>query len=130
MSVLFGLPAHPLLVHLTVVAIPLAALLAMVIAGFPRVPGLIKLTTLVLGALSVALVPLMESSGKALEEKVPDSAAVERHAQLGETLLPWVIGLLIAIVAVLAADRWLRPARPGGCRVIVILTRDRQLLVE
>ena len=102
MSVLFGLPAHPLLVHLTVVAIPLAALLAMVVAGFPRVPGLIKLTTLVLGALSVALVPLMESSGKALEEKVPDSAAVERHAQLGETLLPWVIGLLIAIVAVLA----------------------------
>ena len=107
MSVLFGLPAHPLLVHLTVVAIPLAAVLAMVIAGFPRVPGLIKLITLVLGALSVALVPLMESS-------VPDSAAVERHAQLGETLLPWVIGLLIAIVAVLAADRWLRPARPGG----------------
>ncbi len=46
MSVLFGLPAHPLLVHLTVVAIPLAALLAMVVAGFPRVPGLIKLTTL------------------------------------------------------------------------------------
>ena len=114
MSVLFGLPAHPLLVHLTVVAIPLAAVLAVVVAGFPRVPGLIKFTTLVLGALSVALVPLMESSGKALEEKVPDSAAVERHAQLGETLLPWVIGLLIAIVAVLAADRWLRLARPGG----------------
>jgi len=113
MSVLFGLPAHPLLVHLTVVVIPLAALLAMVVAGFPRVPGLIKLTAFVLGALSVALVPPMESSGKALE-KVPDSAAVEQHAQLGETLLPWVIGLLIAIVAVLAADRWLRPARPGG----------------
>ena len=114
MSVLFGLPAHPLLVYLTVVAIPLTALLAMVVAGFPRVPGLIKLTTLVLGALSVALVPLMESSGKTLEEKVPDSAAVEWHAQLGETLLPWVIGLLIAIVAVLATDRWPRPARPGG----------------
>ena len=114
MSVLLGLSAHPLLVHLTVVAIPLAALLAMVVARFPRVPALIKLTTLVLGALSVALVPVMESSGKALEEKVPDSAAVERHAQLGETLLPWVIGLLIAIVVVLAADRWLRPARPGG----------------
>jgi hypothetical protein len=113
MSVLLGVSAHPLLVHLTVVAIPLAALLAMVVAGFPRVQALIKLTTLVLGALSVALVPLMESPGKALEEKVPDSAAVERHAQLRETLLPWVIGLLIAIVVVLAADRWLRPARPG-----------------
>ncbi len=55
MSVLLGLPAHPLLVHLTVIAIPLAALLAMVVARFPRVPALIKLTV-VLGALSVALV--------------------------------------------------------------------------
>jgi hypothetical protein len=114
MSLLFGLPAHPLLVHLMVVAIPLATLLAMVVAGFPLVPGLITLATLVPGGLSVALVPLMESSGKALERKVPDSAAMERHAQLGETLLPWVIGPLIAIVAVLAADRWLRSARPFG----------------
>jgi hypothetical protein len=36
MNVLFGLPAHPLLVHLTVVTIPLAALLAMVVAGSAR----------------------------------------------------------------------------------------------
>ena len=114
MSVLFGLPAHPLLVHLMLIAIPLAALLAIVVAVFPRVPGLVKVTTLVLGALSVALVPLMESSGRALEEKVADSAAVERHAELGGMLLPWVIGLAIVIVAVLAADRWLRPVRPGG----------------
>jgi hypothetical protein len=39
-NVLFGLPAHPLLVHLTVIAIPLAALLTMVTAMFHRVAGL------------------------------------------------------------------------------------------
>ena len=109
MNQLLGLPAHPLFAHLTVVAIPVAALLVGVVALFPRVPQLVKSTTLVLCALSAALVPLMEWSGKPLEERVTETAAVERHAEMGETLLPWVVGLLIVIVAVLAADRWLRP---------------------
>jgi hypothetical protein len=109
-SVVFGLPAHPLLVYLTVVAIPLAALLIVVVAVFPRVPRLVKVTALVLGALSVVLVPLMESSGKALQERVAATPAVKRHAELGETLLPWVVGLVIVIIGVLAAQRWLRPA--------------------
>lgn len=113
-SQLFGLPAHPLFAHLAVVAVPMAALLAGVVAVFPRVPRLVKITTLVLGGLSVALVPLMESSGKALEERVTETAAVERHADMGETLLPWVVGLLIVIVAGLATDRWLTPVRRGG----------------
>ena len=96
------------------IAIPVAALMAIVVAVFPRVPGLVKFTTLALGGLSVALVPLMQSSGKALEERVADSAAVERHAEMGETLLPWVIGLFAVIVAVLPADRWLhRPVSNG-----------------
>ena len=46
-----------LLAHLTVIAIPVAALMAIVVAVFPRVPGLVKFTTLALGGLSVALVP-------------------------------------------------------------------------
>ena len=108
MNQLLGLPAHPLFVHVTVVAIPVAAVLVCVVAVFPRVPRLVKITAVVLGGLSVALVPLMESSGKALEERVTETRAVERHAEMGETLLPWVVGLFIVIVAVLAADWWLR----------------------
>lgn len=113
-SQLFGLPAHPLFAHLAVVAIPLAALLAGVVAVFPRVPRIVKITTLALGGLSVALVPLMESSGEALEDRVTETAAVERHTEMGETLLPWVVGLLIVIVAVLATGWWLhRPVSNG-----------------
>ncbi len=114
MNQLFGLPAHPLLVHLTVVAIPVAAVLVGIVAVFPRVPRLVKVTTLVLGGLSVALVPLMESSGEALEERVTETAAVERHAEMGETLLPWVVGLFVVLIAVLAADWWLRRPVSSG----------------
>lgn len=114
MDTVFELPAHPLWAHLTVVAIPVAAVLAGVVAVFPRAPRLVKITTLLLGGLSVALVPLMESSGKALVERVAETAAVERHAEMGETLLPWMVGLFVVIVAVLAADWWLRPAASSG----------------
>ncbi|QZY46745.1 DUF2231 domain-containing protein [Mycolicibacterium austroafricanum] len=105
MDTFFGLPAHPLVAHLTVVAIPVAALLVVVVALRPRVSPLVKITTLALAALSVVLVPLMESSGEALEERVVESAAVERHTEMGETLTPWVIGLFVTIVAVLVLDR-------------------------
>ncbi|WP_146099127.1 DUF2231 domain-containing protein [Nocardia nova] len=114
MGALFGLPAHPLLAHVAVVAIPVAAVLAVVVAVFQRVPGLVKLTTLGVGVVAVVVVPLMESSGEALQERVPETAAVERHADLGETLLPWVIGLFVVIVAVLAIDRWPRAPRSSG----------------
>src|SRR5512135_2792169 len=111
---LFGLPAHPLLVHLTVVAIPLTAVLVGVVAVFSRVPWLVKVTTVLLAALAVALVPLMESSGKALEERVTETAAVERHAEMGETFLPWVIGLFVVIVILLAAERPAMSEGPGS----------------
>ncbi|MBF6176615.1 DUF2231 domain-containing protein [Nocardia blacklockiae] len=115
MDMLFGLPAHPLLVHVTVVAIPVAAVLAALLAVFPRLPQLVKVTALVLGLAGVVLAPLMESSGEALEKRVVRTAAVERHADLGESLLPWVIGLLAVIVLVLVADRWL--SRAGSAAV-------------
>lgn len=114
MNQLFGLPAHPLFAHLTVVAIPIAALLAVVVAVFPRVPRLVKITTLALGGLSVVLVPLMESSGEALEERVTETAAVEYHTEMGETLLPWVVGLFVVIMAILAVDWWLRRPVSNG----------------
>ena len=113
-SQLFGLPAHPLFAHLAVVAVPLAALLVGVVAVFPRVPRIVRITALVLAGLSVAVVPLMESSGKALEDRVTETAAVERHTEMGETLLPWVVGLLIVIVAVLATDWWRRRRVSNG----------------
>lgn len=44
------------------------------------------------------LVPLATESGEALEERVPETALVETHANLAEGLLPWV-----AVLAVVAA---------------------------
>ncbi len=106
---IFGLPAHPLIVHATVVMVPLAAFAVLLHAFWPRARARLGLVTVLASALAVLLVPLSTSSGEQLEKEVGRSALVERHAELADGLLPWVIGLLV--VAVLL---WLRDRRDAG----------------
>jgi rubrerythrin len=73
-----------------------------------------------LSALSVALMPMMESSGTTLARRLPPTALVERHTELGESLLGWVVGLFVVVLAIVAVDSWARRARktagPGAQR--------------
>ena len=66
MDTLFGLPGHPLLAHVAVTAIPVAAVLTVVIAAFPRVPALVKITTAALGTMQGSWRPLICSSASCL----------------------------------------------------------------
>ena len=54
------------------------------------------------------LVPLSTQSGEAFEERVNETAALERHANLGEGLLGWAIGLVLISAAMYAWDLWRR----------------------
>jgi hypothetical protein len=98
-----GLPAHPLIVHATVVLVPLAAAAVILHTFWPVARARLGLVTLGATALAVVLVPLSTSSGEQLEHEVPRTALVERHTELADGLLPWVMGLLV--VAVLLAVR-------------------------
>ncbi|MFK5636091.1 MULTISPECIES: DUF2231 domain-containing protein [unclassified Ornithinimicrobium] len=111
-----GLPIHPLVVHATVVAVPTAAFTVLLAALWPRFRRWAGWLPLALSAASIALVPLSTSSGESLEERVGDSALVERHAELGEGLLVWVVVLLLAAVALQVRDRLAarRPSNPAG----------------
>jgi hypothetical protein len=104
-----GLPAHVLIVHFVVVAVPLTALLLVAAAVWPaaraRLGGWLPLLALV----TLASVPLATHAGEWLERRVGPDPLVRRHAELGDTLLPWAIGLAVVAVAVWALDR--RPAR-------------------
>lgn len=106
---IFGLPAHPLIVHATVVLVPLAAVAVLLHTFWRPARARLGLVTLLASALAVVLVPLSTSTGEQLEEQVGESGLVERHAELADGLLPWVIGLLV--VAVLL---WVRDRRDAG----------------
>jgi hypothetical protein len=129
---LFGLPAHPLVVHAVVVLVPLAALGAIAVALSPalrqRYGSLVALVALA----DLVLVPLATGSGEQLEDRITETALVEQHAEMGEQLLPFVAVMAAAVVALLLLHRLLarlgdatpRPAwaAPWVVSLAVVLT--------
>lgn len=108
-STIFGLPIHPLLVHATVVFVPLAVVLVLGAVLVPRfrawagpVPAGVSLVALV-------LTPLSTATGENLEHQLPHNALTEAHARLGDQLLPFTIALFVFA----AAFWWLTRGRDG-----------------
>lgn len=105
LETIFGLPAHPLMVHLPVVIIPLAALIAIVFAFKPSWLdkygwALVALTGLgMIGSIFAA------SSGEGLESILRKngediSSALEDHAELGEVARNMSILFFIVVTAI------------------------------
>src|SRR4051794_5298593 len=109
-STIFGLPAHPLVVHAVVVLVPLAALSGLVVAVWPAARA--RYAPLALGVATLALisVPLATHTGEQLEAHVRPSAFVERHTAMADGLLPFMALLWLGLAALVAA-RWLRMSR-------------------
>lgn len=112
LDTIFGLPVHPLIVHATVVIVPLAASSVSLAALWPRFRAWAGWLPLLLSIIGVVLVPLTTGSGEALEERTAETALVEKHTQMGEALLPWVI--VLAVGALGLAYVRLRQGRDPG----------------
>jgi hypothetical protein len=82
---LFGLPAHPLVVHAAVVLIPLAAVGVCAIAFWPAARR--RIGWIVLGLAFVGMFSgwLAKESGEGLEDTVKKTQAVEDHAEMGDS---------------------------------------------
>ncbi|MGZ5400908.1 MAG: DUF2231 domain-containing protein, partial [Nocardioides sp.] len=102
---LFGIPAHPLVVHAVVVLVPLAALGAIAVVISPWVRSHIGWLVVATAALNVLLVPLAAGSGESLEERIDETALVETHAEMGEQLLPWIIALALVLGVFMVLSR-------------------------
>ena len=96
---IFGLPLHPLVVHATEVFVPLAALLVVLTAAWPRFRQWGGYLTLGTALVALALVPISKESGEQLEHRVGENSLIETHAELADGLLPWVIGLAVVAAA-------------------------------
>lgn len=105
-----GLPTHALIVHFTVVALPTAALAAIIVALWPwarrRYGVLVGLLTIV----SVALVPVTVGSGEELFSRqsarfgpaeTTEAGLMEKHRELAEALPKWTWLLLLGTLLVL-----------------------------
>lgn len=124
-----GVPVHPLVVHAVVVLVPLAALGVLAVLGRPVWRARYAVVVAAFALLDVVLVPLATSSGEELERRVVradggTSALLEKHTQMGEQLLPFVVVLAVGAVLLALVERArTRPGMPAvlGARWVVPL---------
>ncbi len=106
----FGLPTHAIIVHATVVFIPLAALLVLLHTFWPAARRRLGIVTPLVAGIALVLTPLSTESGEVLEHSLRENALIERHAELADGLLPWVIALFVVAAGLWLLDRRLRTA--------------------
>jgi uncharacterized membrane protein len=112
-----GLPAHPLLVHLVVVLLPLTCLAGILGSLWPaaqRKPTFLVPLGAVVGA---AAVPLVTRAGEDLATKLGNPPFIEQHQEYGEMVLPWA-----AAFAVLTIAQYLYLRRGGNRLVRLVLS--------
>lgn len=93
-----GIPLHPLFVHLTSVAVPVAALTAIVVAVWPAARRWLAVGAPIIGLVALVSVPLATSSGEWLEHREQETALLERHTELADGLLPWSTAVFVLLV--------------------------------
>jgi hypothetical protein len=94
-----GLPLHVLLVHATVVIIPLAALCTVLSLLWPAARRRLGIATPLAALAGLVLVPLTQAAGEWLMARVDVTPELQAHVALGEGLLPWAAGLFAAALA-------------------------------
>ena len=113
-TVVNGLPAHVLFVHFVIVLIPLSALALVVCAIRPNAARRLGIALPLLALVSLASVPLATHAGEWLEDHVGSEALVRKHAELGDGLLPWALGLFVLATVVWWAARGTSDGRTEG----------------
>ncbi len=111
-TTLFGLPAHPLLVHIPIVLLPLVGVGAIVIAVSPRARRRFGTAVLALAGVAFIGTLLAAGSGESLVESVDSSAALRKHVDLAEAMRPLAFVLLLAIGGVVVVDHLTRRGKP------------------
>lgn len=121
MSLINGLPAHPLLVHFVVVLALLTAVLAVLCAVWPAARQRLVWLVLALAVVTTGLTPLTTDSGEWLEHNLEKSELIEQHAEMGDTMIYFSLALLVAaVLLVVAHRRALSTALSGAIAVFVI----------
>jgi uncharacterized membrane protein len=97
-----GIPVHPLVVHAVVVLLPLAVLGTISIAVVPRWRTPYGPLVVATAFIATVLVPVATSSGEELEKRVGEP---EKHAELGDQLIWFVLPLLVLVAALVLLER-------------------------
>lgn len=123
---ILGLPIHALVVHASVILIPLAALVGVAfLRPAWRMP--LRWPLVAATALATALLWVTRQTGESLKEALGDQLTdtpvgevVDRHQELGDRLWLWLLVFLaVTVVVALLLPRLTNPLASGGVAIIV-----------
>jgi uncharacterized membrane protein len=110
---IFDLPTHILVIHLVVVGIPVASLATVAMAVRPKWrTGKVGLAVVAVDALAVVGTWVARASGEQFFNHNPGFKTLKQivdHKNLGMTLIWYVIGLLVAAILLVLAEKYERP---------------------
>jgi len=106
MKWIFGLPAHPFVVHIPLVLVPLVCSGAIGIAARPAWRRRFGWIVVAGSALMVVAVLLAMSSGEALNQLTGKTEPITYHRQLAETSRMLVIALFVGVLALVLVGRF------------------------
>lgn len=94
-----GLPLHALVVHFTVVLLPIASVGSLLTALWPAVRRRFGWLVVAAAAVSLILVPITTASGTNLEEGLgaEGDPLVQKHSDLADLMIYWAAGLFVAV---------------------------------
>ncbi|MEO6123453.1 MAG: DUF2231 domain-containing protein [Ilumatobacteraceae bacterium] len=105
MDTLFGLPAHPFLVHIPIVLLPVAAIGVVLMVIKRRWYERYRWVVLAIGAVGTVGAILAADAGEALESRIvavvgrAKASSWEHHADLGDTAQTFAIVFFIVLAA-------------------------------
>ena len=112
---ILGIPLHPLVVHATVVFVPLAVLATLVFAVMPRWRRGYGWLIVAVSLVALVLVPLTTRSGKRLRDGLelggPVLEKIQEHEQMGDRVIWAVAPMFVFNLAAMLMVRAGRPAR-------------------
>ncbi|MEQ1873690.1 MAG: DUF2231 domain-containing protein [Ilumatobacteraceae bacterium] len=110
MGELFGTPAHPLLVHIPIVLLPLLSVIAIVMAAKPawrsRLTWPLLAATLITAAVTVWATQAGEQLQDALQPALGSKG--DRHAELGDQTALLATIFFVGTLAMAVMDRWFK----------------------
>lgn len=124
-----GLPTHALIVHATVIGLPLTTIALLLSAFSARIRARAGIVLPLAGIASFVLVPLSTMSGQSLKAREYNAVTgplILRHQHAAEQLLPWTFGLAVMCIAVyvLGFVGRRRAVRSVGAATTAVLPRS------
>jgi uncharacterized membrane protein len=102
---IFGLPAHPLLVHLPVILVPAVAVAAIALAFRNDWRRRFGLSLIVASAVSCVAIFLAKESGEGMFHLMREAPSIHRHETLAKVTVVLTGLLFWSIVAMVVAQR-------------------------